>query len=159
MKLLKIEGDNFVFRLSKREKLLLCELLKLYPLIPGSYHRTRQQSIVGKVASDERLLEEALAGQRQENKKQLRRMINEPNRFQEEHAGFRLSLTGQQMEWLLQVLNDVRVGSWLQLGCPDEKKGKPAKLTDRNARYLFALETCGLFQFALLEALEHGPAT
>jgi len=58
------------------------------------------------------------------------------------------------MEWLLQVLNDIRVGSWLILGEPDEKQGKPIALNDDNARYYAAMEFCGLFQMMLLDAFQ-----
>jgi len=66
----------------------------------------------------------------------------------------RLKLSAPQMEWLLQVLNDIRVGSWLVLGEPDEKKGKPIEVNDENARYYAAMEFCGLFQMTLLDALQ-----
>ena len=56
-----------------------------------------------------------------------------------------------EVEWLLQVLNDVRVGSWLALGEPE--RGQEPAVTAQNARYLLALELCGLFQSVLLAAL------
>ena len=64
---------------------------------------------------------------------------------------FRLLLQPTEVEWLLQVLNDVRVGSWLALGEPDEDK--PPDLTPENFRYAVAMEVCGAFQSALLAAL------
>ena len=82
-------------------------------------------------------------------------MLNDPQRFQENQAGYSLSLNAYQLEWLLQVLNDVRVGSWLMAGSPDEKKGKPAKINLKTAPYLWAMEICGAFQMAMLEAGNH----
>jgi hypothetical protein len=100
------------------------------------------------------LLEEALTEHRNENKRALDSMLNEPNRFQETSTGYRLVLTSPQLEWLLQVLNDVRVGSWLQLGSPNEKEGKRLKLGLQNARYLWAMELSGHFEHALMTARE-----
>jgi len=40
------------------------------------------------------------------------------------------------------------------LGEPDEKKGKPIDLNDKNARYYAAMEFCGLFQMTLLNAIQ-----
>ena len=93
---------------------------------------------------------------RQENKRQLVAMLHEEQRFKETDAGYRLTLSAPQVEWLLQLLNDIRVGSWLILGEPDEKKGKPVALTSENARHYAAMEFCGLFQMTLLDAVQQG---
>jgi hypothetical protein len=97
------------------------------------------------------MLEEALAEQRQENRRQVLAMLNEPQRFRETKSGFELTLAPAQVEWLLQVLNDVRVGSWLALGEPEQ--GEKPKLTKQNANYFLAMELCGLFESVLLAAL------
>ena len=152
MKLIKREGENFVLHIGRRERRLLFEVLKLYPLVPAAHHRVSQTA----KQNDEHqtLLEEALSERRQENKRQLVAMLHEEQRFKETDAGYRLTLSAPQMEWLLQVLNDIRVGSWLILGEPDEKKGKPVALTSENARHYAAMEFCGLFQMTLLDAVE-----
>jgi hypothetical protein len=78
-------------------------------------------------------------------------MLNEPTRFRETDAGLRFTLTASEMEWLLQVLNDVRVGSWLALGEPEELEIPEVNRT--NAPYLLAMESAGYFESALLDAL------
>jgi hypothetical protein len=67
-----------------------------------------------------------------------------------------MALTEHQIEWLLQVLNDIRVGSWLALGSPDEKQGKQLRLNLQSAQYLWTMELCGQFESALLSAREPG---
>ena len=106
--------------------------------------------------SNQHLLEEALAEHRNENKKQLDAMLQEPGRFEDSPTGYRLSLSAGQVEWLLQVFNDIRVGSWLQLGSPDEKKGKRLRINLKNARYVWAMELSGHFQYVLLSARDAG---
>ena len=154
MKLIKREGEDFVLHIGKRERRLLLEVLKLYPLVPAAHHRVSQTA--KQMAEHQTLLEEALAQRRQENKRQLVAMLHEEQRFKETDAGYRLTLSAPQVEWLLQVLNDIRVGSWLILGEPDEKKGKPVALTSENARHYAAMEFCGLFQMTLLDAVQQG---
>jgi len=151
VKLLRSDQRGFVFHLGKREKHLLLETLQLYPLIPASRHRITRNG--DSPADDERprLLEEALAEHRRENRRQLQAMLNEKHRFQETEAGFQLNLSAPQMEWLLQVLNDIRVGSWLALGEPEQ--GDEPEPSKTNAQCLLALEVCGLFESALLAAL------
>ena len=109
----------------------------------------------GRGAELQKLLEETLAERQRQNKQQLLAMLKDPQRFKETAGGgCRLTLTPSQMEWLLQVVNDIRVGSWLVLGQPDEKKGKPIELNNENARYYAAMEFCGYLQLALLDAFE-----
>lgn len=57
------------------------------------------------------------------------------------------------MEWLLQVLNDVRVGTWVSLGRPDPQTKHKLKPTAKNLHRLAIIELSGTFQMVLLEAL------
>ena len=151
MKLIGADKGRFVFHLGKREKRSLFEILELYPLIPAAYPRISKSARGAVRKADQQLLEEALAAQRQENKQQVLAMLNEPERFLETNAGFHFTLMASQMEWLLQVLNDVRVGSWISLGSPDTEKEIP--LTEKTAPHLWIMEIAGGFEMALLDSL------
>ena len=153
MKLIRQDGEAYLFHISKREKGLLFEVLKLYPLIPIAHHRVSRTNAAPAMES-QKLLEGALAESTRENKRQLLAMVNRETHPQESDGVYRLILSASQMEWLLQVLNDIRVGSGLILGEPDEKQGKPIALNDDNARYYAAMEFCGLFQMTLLDAFQ-----
>jgi hypothetical protein len=154
VKFLKIEGDNFVFQIGRREKKLLIEVLGLYPLIPASHHRVSQAPDSREAESSQKLLEEALAEHRQESKRQLQAMLNESGRFRESSGGIHFVLNAFQLEGLLQVINDVRVGCWLRLGSPDENRGQGIRLTNENARYLWVMDLCAFYEAALLAAWE-----
>ena len=154
MNLIKLEGDNLIFAISKRDRRLLLDAFKLYPLIPISHLKLTKSGTEAQMKANQRLLEEALAEQRAENKKQVEALLHEEGRFKPAKTGFHLALNQYQAEWLLQVLNDVRVGCWLILGEPDEKKGNQVNLTTENAHHLFIMETCGYFQAILLGAID-----
>ena len=151
MKLLRSDPRGFVFLLREREKRLLLETLQLYPLIPASHHRLAKNGDSPEDEERQRLLEDALAEHRRDNRRQVQAMLNEAHRFQEMEGGFQLSLSAPQIEWLLQVLNDIRVGSWLALGEPEQ--GQEPEPNKRNAHCFLALELCGFFESALLAAL------
>lgn len=151
MKLLRTGKSGLVFQLGPREKQLLLETIALYPLVPAAHHRLTVQGDVPASDDDQRLLEESLAEQRRENRQQVQAMLDKPRRFRETKSGFELTLTQPEVEWLLQVLNDVRVGSWLALGEPEP--GEEPKVTEQNAPYLLAMEVSGMFQSFLLAAL------
>ena len=155
MKFVGAHKGKFGFQISHQEKRLLFRVLKLYPLVPASYQRL---SRTGEKPEDQQLLEEALAAQRSKNKKQLQAMLKAKSRFRRNKNGWRFSLKPEQMNWLLQVLNDIRVGSWLQLGSPDGPGEILTTVDDKTAHYFWAMEVCGHFQMVLLAALDEGGA-
>ena len=152
MKLVKTGNDKFVLELGKREKQLLLAVLNRYPLIPAGHQSLSRSPATGQMEADQRLLEEALAEQRRENKHQLDRLLGDPQRLHDTETGSRLTLTSSEIEWLLQVLNDVRVGSWLRLGSP-EKLTWDFGPSEATAPHFWAMEIAGDFQMNLLKAL------
>ena len=151
MKLLRASPERFVFHLGKREQRLLFDTLQLYPLVPPAHHRI---AATGQMADDgeaQRMLDEALAEQRRENREQLLALLKGPKYLQETSRGFELTLAPAQLEWLLQVLNDVRVGSWLALGEPEEDT--TPEFNEKDGVYWVAMEVCGIYQSVILAAL------
>jgi hypothetical protein len=148
VKLIAAGPGKFDFQMERREKMFLVQIVEMYPLAPAAHWRLSKSE---DRPEDQKLLEETLAAGREEHKKQVREMVQ--SRFVEQGEGYRLSLTATQMEWLLQVLNDVRVGSWLLLGSPDGPTQTLAALNEKTARYFWAGEVAGRFQMFLLDAL------
>ena len=145
-------ATRFVFHLGKRDKHFLLELLKLYPRMPSAHQPLSKSAPSAQKQSNQELLDEALTEQRAENKKQLEGLLADKERFKETESGCRLSLTPGDVEWLLQVLNDIRVGSWVRLGSP-EPKLELATLNNLTAPDFWSMEIAGYFQVHLLEAL------
>ena len=155
MKLLEASAGAFRFQLSRQEKILLTELLKLYPALPASYHRLTKSADAA-ASEHQQLLEEALAAQKRAGKEQLLALLSDPQRFQENETGHRLTLDAPQVEGLLQALNEVRVGSWVQLGSPTPESHPPIELSAQTVRHYAVMELCGLFEGVLLGAVDGG---
>ena len=153
MKLIRTRQEKLVFEISLPEKRLLFEVLKLYPLISATHHRLSKTARSAKHDENQRLLEESLAAQREENRKNVRAMLDEPGRFQAAASGFQLTLSGPEIEWLLQVLNDIRVGSWIALGSPDPEQGKKTTFNEKTVPHFRMMELAGTFQMVFLDAL------
>ena len=151
MKLIRTYRGRLTFSLDENEKRLLFQVLQLYPLVPPTHHRLSENGEGPKYDENQHLLEEALAQQRRENRRKVVTMLDEPGRFRETTSDIQLWLSSAQVEWLLQVLNDVRVGAWLALGEPDEL-GLP-DIDKENAAYVLAMEGAGYFESVLLTAL------
>jgi hypothetical protein len=153
MKLVRTSKNRFVFQLGQREKRLLLDLLELYPLMPPAHQRLSKGAGLPDQEASQRLLDEALAEQRAENKKHLRALLADPKRWAATEAGRLLTVSPSEVEWLLQVLNDIRVGSWVLLGSPEEKT---TVLNEKTGPNIWAMELAGFFQMRLLEAIEGG---
>jgi hypothetical protein len=154
MKLLRQTGDRYEFLFGQRERQVFCEVLRAFPVTPLEHHRVTRGENTPALTEAQQLLHESLTGFKQEARRRLEAFLAEPNRFTPHRDGLRASFDREEMEWLLQVLNDIRVGSWLQLGCPDPDAGQRPKLTPDNARYLPIMEAAGAFEYALLAALD-----
>jgi hypothetical protein len=150
VKLIGRVKDGLELQLPLREKDLLWQLLRLYPRIPSNYPRLSKGA--GLQASSQHLLEEALAESRGQNQHALQTLLNDPKRLKpHEGGGWRLKLSNGDVEWLLQVLNDIRVGSWIQLGSPES----PLRVLNADtAPDVWAMEMAGSFQMRLLEIIE-----
>ena len=148
MKLLKKTKDSYAFHLASGEKDLLRQVLQLYPLIPAAYQRVSKDDTD---ESKQRLLDEALMETRIENKSQLQNLLSDPKRVVQDGGNWLLKVSEGDLEWLLQIFNEIRVGSWILLGSPESAV---AALTVANAPHFWTLEMADFFQSRLLEALE-----
>ena len=145
-------GRLFVFHITRREKAALLATLKLYPLLDPGYHQLSRHSKTAANAEQE-WLEEAMAQQRQDHKKRLDQFFNNEARyFRDDKDDQRFAVSREQMEWLLRVLNEIRVGSWVRLGRPEMEAARKVRLTTEQTRFLASMELSGYFQSVLLEA-------
>ena len=156
MKLIKHYQERLVFGLSKREQSQLLNVLTLYPRVPPAHHRLSKTGCLPQPVEAQKLLEEALAEQRRDNRKTLELFLSAPGRFTESATSSRFTLSETEAEWLLQILNDVRIGSWVLIGSPENVL---KALTPQTAPSISAMEIAGFFQANLLQALSEGSAT
>jgi hypothetical protein len=149
VRLLHRSSENLVFQVSRREREAWLSLASLYPRIPPGHLKLSRSAEVN--ASNQSLLEEALTEQRAENQRQLRKLLADPARWIHHDNGWKLALRESDAEWLLQVLNEIRVGSWVRLGSPEQDI---CALNEETAPHVWAMEISGALQVALLQALE-----
>lgn len=154
MKLVKQDETSFTFLIGKREKEVLIALLLRYPVLSTNHYRARHPAQSKEAATDDDLLRESLAEQQRDSRRHLEDWLKTENRFRDSDLGFLFSITPAEMEWLLQILNDIRVGSWVALGQPDGHAPPATPLTEESMQLAWALDMAGLFQHVLLHALQ-----
>jgi hypothetical protein len=157
VKLFRVKNGRYIFRLEKQERDLLALLLRLYPVIPAA-HQPLSKSSASLNEANQGLLDEALAEQRRENKKLVETFLADGKRFHENKTSFRMAITAADVEWLLQMLNDVRVGNWILLGSPEKEELNPLP-NDPDAPRVWAMELAALLQMNLLRAVNEPPGS
>ena len=153
MKIARVKGGGCVCRMSEREKVLLQNILETYPLIPTSYHRLSKKTEAPETNDGQALLVEALAAQKQESKRVFQGLWTRRLREQMSPHGYVLTLNATEAECLLQIVNEIRVGSWIKVGSPGLTPGWHPPVAVETVKYLHAMEICGTLQMQLLAAL------
>ena len=155
MKLLSRDDNRCVLHFTTQEKDLLLGLLPQYPKLPADHH---QASRNGDANTDvQALLADALTEQREKNRAAAESLLANTARFKPEEEDWRLTLTYAEIEWFLQVLNDLRVGSWLALDSPQQDEDGSyinfENVTSENVTDIWTMKICGALQYELLKAL------
>lgn len=160
MKVVRSSKEGLTLHLGSGERRLFAEILRLYPVVPATY-QPLSRSLKGKKKGEaQQLLNEALAEQRSTLRQKVRNWLAAKNRFRKVKSGTHFTLRYRDAEWLLQVLNDVRVGHWLLLGSPEENPGLDdlANLNSELHQVWAVMELSGIFQMEILLALQARPA-
>jgi hypothetical protein len=152
MRPIAANARSWVFVMNERERDFLIAVLKAYPAVPHDYQPLSRQSAERLSAEDQQLLHEALLEHRAGSKAKVRRWLKGGARFRKCDDGWQFSLAKRDFDWMLQVLNDVRVGNWLELGSPDDVHN-PIELLQQDPAAFFHMEAAGMFQMQLLEAV------
>jgi hypothetical protein len=99
------------------------------------------------------LLNESLARHREDLKRQAGKLLSA--RLKSGKAGWRLSVSAEEREVLLQLLNDIRVESWQALGEPEDLDKFPEDLSEADLRHHQLMHLAGWFEWKLVN-LEDG---
>lgn len=156
MKLRRVAAGHLELQLAPRERRLLAQLIGPYPSIPEDYHRPLAerpaQDADPALERAESLRRESLAAHRSTLRETAQSLIARLL-DQDPPAPLTLDLEADTLERLLQIVNDVRVGAWIRLGCPDPTdadhvNGHP------DPAWALRLELAGDLEALLLQAWE-----
>jgi hypothetical protein len=131
-------------------------LLARYPCLPAGHYRLSRTASGDTAAENQALLDDALAAQREELRRQLAAFLADPDRCKQLKRSWRMILSPGDADWLLRVINDIHVGSWIRLGSPDFEAGVEVEMNAETIPQVWALETSGSFEYVLIRALTHG---
>jgi hypothetical protein len=158
MKLIERTADRLVFGLGSREKTFLERLLSYYPILPDASPRLTREPVT-ELAEADLLLQDALREQKLELSGWLRLHLAEGEALRRSPTGWRLSLHAADIERLLQIFNELRVGAWTKLGCPESLDNESLSNLPGAVPFFAIMTLAGQFQMNFLHALEGGGET
>lgn len=140
----------FVFHLGKQEVECLEAALGFYPLLEIVYQPLSRSGSVGR--DKQELLDDITRDRRTVRKKEILEFLSNSKNIRWDAPGtYRLALTMEQADWLLSVLNEIRVGCWNYLGCPELNKLNEREMDDEQCRERAIMDLCGYFEMGFLE--------
>ena len=151
MKLIRLENDRVRLVLGNHEKELLIGLLQLYPAVSAGRRKLTQHGGLPDQEASQALLDESLAETRAHHQEKIATWFTSARSVSETEHETRIVLSPEEVEILLQVLNDIHIGSWIALGSPET--GMP-RLNAENAPQLWSMQLSDSFLMDLLEGLE-----
>jgi hypothetical protein len=143
---------SWVFTLTEKERDFLVAVLQAYPAIPTGYQPLSRESAGRLSHEDQQLLGEALLEHRGGSRTKVRRWLKGGARFRQVDDAWQFRLARNDFDWMMQILNDVRVGNWIELGSPDDIH-EPIELLEKDPAAFFHMEAAGMFQMQFLEAV------
>lgn len=158
MKLVRVDQDQFHFELGQEEQIYLFHLLFQYPLVPAGYQAISRLRESKELAENQQLLEQTLQERRVANRKRVVELLNQQGRFTTDEEGqlVKVTFSRGEIEWLLQICNDIRIGSWLALGSPNLDERDLLYQDPARVRYVINIEIAGQFEVHFIRALDGG---
>jgi hypothetical protein len=146
-------SGKFVFRFEPPEREMFTRILELYPVQQGVMRPISED------ASAQKLLKKALQEQRKKLREEAERLVRANGSLvidPEFNEFWDLTLSDAEVEWVLQMLNDVRVGLWNQIGCPNPSHDIKVEGTpnDELVRAHVIMQLCATWQAIFMYAVE-----
>lgn len=138
------------FKIEEWMRVGLERALQCFPIqeVPESFlSKTMSRE---EILEDETILKESLKEMRDQNK-EFAEVFLQRKPFRQIEGRWSLTIKEKDVEPLLKITNNVRIGCWVRLGFPEETALPPKEQHFREDFYL--MHICGIFQSALIEAL------
>lgn len=104
--------------------------------------------------TDQTCLRDALQESRNENRVKAGEFLRRRLRKRPNAETTLLTLPSADLDWLLQMLNEIRVGSWYALNCPDEHEEPRLSKNPEHLHHVLRLDFSGMLQSLILAAYE-----
>lgn len=153
MRVFEKTDSAIVLELGLAETDFLKQILADYPLVADESRRFSAFAEANEVRENTQLLQSSLREHTQSNRAKLRAWLASTETWKPFADRTLLFLKTKDCSWFLQILNDLRIGSWQKLDCPDSEEFDSVELNRENAHPLLAMKVSGFLQTLILNAL------
>ena len=153
MRVFEKTDSALVLELGLAETDFLKQILSDYPLVANESRRFSAFADASEVRENTQLLQNSLNEHTQTNRAKLRAWLASPETWKPFPDRTLLSLKTEDCSWFLQILNDLRIGSWQKLNCFDPEELDSAELNRENTYPMLAMKISGFLQTLILNAL------
>ncbi len=155
MKVIRQEGGQFELQMEEEEWESFSDLLAQYPLTPADHHSLNSKSNPDPdLKESEQWLRDSVSNHQTDREAQIKKWIQsiKPSN-NDADLMYPISFDPERADWLIEILNDLRVGSWMSLDCPsaDELSGKSWE--SKGWPRIWIMEASGMYESILLQAL------
>ena len=156
MKCIRKGEGRFDMALEEGEWLALKDLVTQYPKTPSDHHSlTSEDNPDPDLKDSDEWLKENGAVHQGERHRQIKAWIKTIHPFKQEGVTtYTIEFEPEKADWLIEILNDIRVGCWLSLGCPSPEDLTGADWKKEDWPTLWSMELSGMYQSVLLKCLE-----
>ena len=149
MKLVKEANAVCLYQMDPQEAAMLQGLVKNFPFTAMQEGEISRTEATPEALERDKLLNESLVEYR-ESLTTLAAQLVAPERFKPQAKGVVMTISSEERERLLQILNDIRVGCWNALGQPASLEPPASGATDHEHKYFALLNLAGYFEHSLL---------
>jgi hypothetical protein len=149
MKLARHDRSGWLYLLKRHEARSLRVLVNQLPAASIAPVRISRTDADPKAVERETLLQEALTEHRADLKRQAGNLVS-AERFKTAGNGELFRLNTEERETLLQILNDIRIECWRDLGEPEVLEMEPSRLPKEKLQPYQLMHLAGYFEYHLL---------
>ncbi len=150
MRFLERSDTATVIAINETETTFLKATLSKYPLVTNENRELTRSDDHDELEEDTELLRSSIKEHTDQSKTKLSEWLASDKIFTPKDSEWLLNVPNEDLDWFLQILNDLRVGSWQQLKCPSPEEIQALPLTPETVEPLWTMELAGLLQSFLL---------
>ena len=155
MKVIRQEGGQFELQMEEAEWESFSNLLSQYPLTPADHHSLNSKTNPDPdLKESDQWLRDSVSNHQTDREIQINKWIQSIKPVDTDaEITYPVPFDPERADWLIEILNDLRVGSWMSLDCPTTEDLTSKSWESKDWPRIWTMEASGMYQSILLQAL------
>ncbi len=158
MKVTEVTDASITLEFTPEEAEFFKLVLLSYPLTLDQPKQISRFAESAEIEDANELLAISLREQTFSHKRKLEAWLKSKTVWKSRQNRFLLVVSNDDREWLLQILNDIRIGSWMKMGCPDPIEPEEPDSSTPKSTYYFYMNIAAYIQALILNPEHNQPS-